>query len=356
MIVQLYQLDKCGFYKRGEKVPTFGTPIEWWNGFTRWVSFRPNVAATATFDYSESVTRRVYCTATTSDSSGNLGVALWNETPSNEAGVSYIPFEGQVGNVTAGEQPLPGDSIPGWPTYLWFMPNRQIVVALVADNMRGFRSTGVPQARNYFRAYLESHSQYVVRRPTGSSMVGTSYEILGYRRDEADQPDPAFAAHFDTSPLYLPGLLSEIRDNWRDIRKLVVEADVNMPVPSQHGALDTLLSYFGASMNRNRAGEESAKYRLAVDWQPWSQQDVDRIIEDWKSREGGDNYAVGVRFKGSSKIHWLGRTDGKGTVDIPDALSEQTLWRSEALKNAWAEAQPRVVQLLGSDEDQRDIS
>lgn len=356
MIIQLYCLERCGFYRRGETEPVFGLPHEWWNGFRRWVSNRPNVAATATFDHGASVTRRVYCTATTTDDRGNFGLALWNETPSNEAGVSFIPVGDQVGNVTAGEQSLPGGSIPGWPTYLWFMPDRHIVVALVADNMRGFRSTGVPQARDYFRAYLEHHSQYVSRRLRTSDMEGASYEILGYRRDETEEPDPRLTPYFDTSPLYLPGRLSEIRENWRDIRKLVVESEVHMPVPDQRGALDALLSRFGASMDNNRANEERAKYRLAMDWQPWSEQDVDRIIDSWESREAGDNYSVGVQFKGSSKIHWLGRTDGKGTVDVPDALSQQRLWRSEALKNAWAQAHHTVTALLGFLEDQRDIS
>jgi hypothetical protein len=151
-------------------------------------------------------------------------------------------------------------------------------------------------------------------------------------------------------------LLSEIRDNWRNIRKLVVESEVHRPVPNQRGVLGTLLSFFGANIDNRRMNEERAKYRLAMDWQPWSPEDVDHIIDSWEHREAGDNYSVGVQFKGSTKIHWFGRTDGKGTVGVSDALSQQALWKSEELRNAWAEAYPTVAALLSPDETQRDIS
>lgn len=356
MIIQLYKLEKCGFFKRGENEPVFGTPSEWFHSFTEWVLDRPNVMATATFDYRGNTTRRVFCTATTSDDNGNFGVALWNEAPAGEEGVDYIPFSSSVGSVRAVTQPLPNESIPGWPTYLWFIPDQLIIAALVPDNMRGFRSTGVPQARNYFRAYLELYSKFVVKARLVDGLTGTSDEIVGYRRDDSEEPEPKLTAYFETTPLYLPRRLGEFLDHWSDIRKLVIEAKVSSPLPSQENFLDRLLSYIGASTKRNMVSEEQAKYRLAMDWQPQSQQELDSMINSWESRGGGDNYSAGVQFKGSSKIHWFGYADGKGTVEISNNLSSQRLWRGEELQDAWTQASPKVTELLQYVEAQRATS
>lgn len=345
MLIRLYHLERCGFFKRGEDEPIFGTLDEWRHNFIEWVRSRPNVMATATFENQASTTRRVFCTTATSDDRGNLGVALWNETPSDEEGVDYITFSGQVGNVEAQSQPLPEESIPGWPTYLWLLPNQNIIAALVPDSTP-VRNTGMPQARDYFREYLYWHSQFVVSRRVSSGMTDASYEIEGYRSSDLEEPEPRLTAYFDTRPLYLPRRLDELHDHWSDIRKLIIEANVHMLVPSQKDLLDGFLSWIGTSTENNRAREESAKYRLAVDWQPQSPQELDNMIRGRENREEEDNHSVGVQLKGGSKIHWFGYADGKDSTPISAALNEQRLWGNEALEDAWSQANGKVTELL----------
>lgn len=338
------------------KEPEYGDMAEWWEEFTQWVRDRRNVADTATFTQSKRTTTQVYCTNTVEDGEDNFGVTLWNRIPDTEEGVAYITVNSAVGNVVADAQPLPGeDAIPGWPTYLWYMPAYRVLVSLVPDNMRGFRSTGMPQAREYFLQYLSSHSmRYVAKRRIEDGMTEATYEILGYRRTPMEEPDLAITPYFETSLWYQPGLPSDIRKERGKINKLVTETTVHTLQPSETNALDTLLSAVGADTT-SRAPDEKAKYRIALDWEP-TEQDLERLIDDWKRREDKDNYSVGVQFRGSSKIHWLGRIDGKGSVDVPTAFSNKRLWTDEEVESAWEQARPEVTALLKATDSQEGIS
>jgi hypothetical protein len=355
--IRLYSLDKCGYYKRGATEPEYGDIVDWWMEFTQWIRDRTNVADTATFTQSKRTTTQVYCTNTVEDDDGNFGVTLWNRIPDTEEGVAYITVDSTVGNVEANAQALPGtDAIPGWPAYLWYMPSYKVLAALVPDNMRGFRSTGMPQAREYFRQYLCGHSpRHVAKQRIEDSMTEATYEILGYRRTPMEEPDLKITPYFETSLWYQPGLPSKIRENASEINKLVTETTVNTLQPTETKALDTLLSGLGGD-TVSRAPDEKAKYRMSVDWEPRSEQDVERLINDWKQREDRDNYSVGVQFRGSSKIYWLGRIDGKGTVDVPTAFSNKRLWRDEEVRNAWEQARPEITALLEATDSQEGIS
>ncbi len=337
--------------------PEFGDFADWWEDFTQWIRGRTNVADTATFTQSKRTTTQVYCTNTVEDGNGNVGVTLWNRIPDTEEGVAYITVDSTVGNVVADAQALPGtDAIPGWPTYLWYVPDHAVLVSLVPDNMRGFRSTGMPQAREYFLQYLCEHSpRYVAKQRIEDGMTEATYELLGYRRNPSDEPDLKLTPYFETSLWYVPGLPIEIRRNARKINKLVTETTVNTLQPTETNALDTLLAGIGGD-TVSRASDEKAKYRMIVDWEPKSEQDVERLINDWEQRQDKDNYSVGVQFKGSGKIHWLGRIDGKGTVDVPTAFSNRRLWKDEEVKSAWEQARPKVTALLEGADSQERIS
>ncbi len=357
MDIRLYTLDKCGFYKRGVKIPEFGAITEWWDEFVQWIGGVRNVAETATFEQSRRMTTQVYCVDTTSDGHGNYGVTLWNRIPSTEEGVAFIDIASTVGNVVADAQDLPGeDTIPGWPAYLWYMPEHETLVSLVPDNMRCFRHTGVPQAREYFLYYLSHHSpRYVAKRRVEDEMTGAVYEIDGYRRSALDDPDPSLTPYFETSPLSFPGLSSDIRKHRTEIRKLVTETPLRTLQPTDTSALDRVLGVLGAD-TVSRTEDEKAKYRIIMDWQPKTDRELEDLIDTWQQREDKDNHSIGVQFSGSSKIQWLGRIDGRGVVEISNVLSQKRLWKDEEARDAWEQARPEVAAILESSRGQEDIS
>ncbi|QKY70291.1 hypothetical protein [Lentibacillus sp. CBA3610] len=185
MIIYPYKIEECGFYKRGEKKPEFGEPSHLIRDFLKWLHSKTSILSTATFDSSEDNIRRVFCIETVSDEKEeSYGVVLWNEIPQHEEGVSFIPLKSKIGNVKASTIETSEESIPGWPTYLWFVPKKSLVVSLVPDNMRGFRSSGIKQARKYFENFLYYKSSYVVKENTHEDQQEIEHNIIGWRKQK----------------------------------------------------------------------------------------------------------------------------------------------------------------------------
>ena len=97
--LQLFKIRQCGFYEKEDEgeVPQFGELAEWWDGFCGWIGNK-EYKFTATFSRSAEP-HSVYCTSLTRDRDGTLGIALWNQAPSAEDRLFYVPLSGLVNNV-----------------------------------------------------------------------------------------------------------------------------------------------------------------------------------------------------------------------------------------------------------------
>lgn len=351
MKIKLYKLDKCGYYKRGSKVPEYGLITEWWEEFKQWFENCATTADTATFTDKTAVTTEIFCTNVADDPEGNFGVTLWNRSPRTEAGIGYIQIDKPPSEVVVGERSLPNlASTPGWPTYLWYMPDQNVIASLIPENILSFVNPGIRQARSYFYHYLRSHSSTHVDKETVSEGDAEAVvEVKGFRKTKLDESSFDVKPYFETSLWYASGIPENILRKPEEISKLVTEAPLNKLQPSATSRLDRLIA-FPRTRLQDHPEDDRIKYRVFVDWKP-SKQDVVDLIDDWNASDDKDNYSIGVRFKGnSSKIEWLGRVDGKGSLEIPSELSKKRLWKDEEVKIAWEQARPEIKNLLRANE------
>ncbi|MBA3474873.1 MAG: hypothetical protein H0T57_16900 [Rubrobacter sp.] len=359
MDIHIYRLTKCGFYARGEEEPEFGYIGEWWDHFEEWVAEKEDVSLTATFNRPEEVPRRLYCADTVRDEHGNFGVALWNEAPAYRGNVAYLPLDGRVGQVQARTTRFPTGSIAGWPTYLWFLPRRSLVVALSPEDFGGYRGSGIRQAREYFHSYLGSRSRYARYRTLEEYETQSNDLITGYCLPHEEEPDAGLRPRFETRPLYGPGPLQEILNGYRDIRKIVKSYNIEVSLSNPPSRIERALDLFMAQPRdvgfEEREEVDRRRFRIESTWHP-SKEAVLREIEEWESRDPADNYWVGVYFDGDSQIRRFDKEKGKVSVELNSNIADQPLWMGEELISAWTTARNEVEGFLRSFEDEQEVS
>lgn len=155
MKIYLYDISRAGLYEARAKSPKLSSTADLATELVNWVQGKPSVSGTKTIDDPESVPPRIYCVDAATNSVGDTGLILWNESPSKEGAIASIPLTGSVGEVLASEQDIPQDNVPGWPSYAWMVPGRNLLIMIQPENLRSFRGSGVAQVRDYVQGILD---------------------------------------------------------------------------------------------------------------------------------------------------------------------------------------------------------
>lgn len=361
MDIHVYRLTKCGFYSRGEEEPKFGNIEEWWEQFVDWVEAKEDVSLTATFDRPEEVPRRLYCADAVRDGAGNFGVALWNESPMyQELNIAYLPSAGKVGEVQARTTRFPTGSIAGWPSYIWFLPRRSLIVAFSPENFGGYRGSGIKQAREYFRSYLESRSSYVRCRLPVEGQTESHETIDGYSSPYDGKVYSGVRPRLETTPFYGPGPLQEIVSRCGEIRKIVKSYTVDVSLPDHRRWIERALDFVLVQPENGYRHEghdrvDRRNFKVEATWHP-NKNDLVREIEEWETQDYVDNYWVGVFFEGENKIRRFDKEQGKMSVELNGDLVNRPLWTGEDLIQAWTAARGEVENFLRLVEDEQEAS
>jgi hypothetical protein len=321
MKIQIYELTKCGFYESlaDDEDCQYGSLPEWWNEFSTWVVER-DYKQTGTFtDAREPNT--VYCTRSTGDLDGNVGVALWNVAPSWEGRALHMPPSGRVNAVEAKVSNVATGSAAGWPTYFWMMPGSLLVISLIPE---GFRGSGVPHFRKYFREYLNTRSRFV----------------SGARAD-------GLSARFETRALRRPGQRTEIADKWQQVRKYVTNTTFEPPEtpgPTWRERITNAMIPQTVGYSRNDGPRKPRTSRLEIDWKPQNRNDLLEVIEAWDDRGYDDNNWAGVKTA-DGRLHRFDDNLCREPVVVAEEIDRDPRWSKETLDQVWTSSKGQVIVL-----------
>lgn len=345
MIIYPYRIEECGFYKRGEKHPEFGTLDQFLPEFVKWINSRENIQATATFRDEESPIPSVYCVEAFPISNYHeYVVVLWNEIPQHEEGINSIPIDGKVGNVQASTNRMEDESIPGWPTYLIIVPSKSLIVSLIPDNMRGHRSPGIVQARRYLKSYLKHKSPYAKSEIINEDLTVMEKKISGWSHEEKTMEN--LYTRLSTKELKRRGNLNKVYEEYNNIYKIVSKTSLNFRIPRERSILfKTMKNVMG--FNVTEKNNDQVNYRVELDWTP-NREEISEIIGTWENKINVKevNYEVGVKFSGESdKIYWFSESRGRFELEIPENLERETLWTESQINEVWSLTKNRVYQI-----------
>lgn len=354
MRLQVYELSRCGIYElRQNKAPLFGAFTEWWSDFEAWVNdgTRP-FAGTATFE-AEEVPRRVYCAATASDGNGAYGVTLWNESEINDEGLPSISADDPLKSLDIDLHKVGRNQIPGWPTYLWFVPDKSAVAVLMPNNRRGSRTNGLRHARDYFREYLRCFSKYA--DPQLVTPVGPEehYKIDAYTDPTTgtSRKPQEILIRFETRQHIQDAQLDKLVRDYEQIYKIIRAGKMTIDGGDQRTGLGKAMDILSPGPPSEANNSKTKHFRWETEWSPQAPDDVQHEIDSWREWNESycmDNYRVGVRkARDSSNVHYFDQVLSKQKIETgSSAIESETVWTEGSLREAWKLVQGHVFRMI----------
>jgi hypothetical protein len=306
--VKFYDVEQCGFYERGESSPEFGTLDQVLTHLEIWLNERGDrVYASSTFSPEDNQNEGhlpCYCLDIQSDDrSGDYFIVLWNEVESTDGKVASVPRRMQVGGNLGNainETQTPGDSIPGYATYFWLIPNQNTVAGIKF----GHSYYRAPKFRTYVQHYMSKVSPFVV--------TNGEREIEGYQ-EMPEAPVRNLFPRFETSPIRRPGPIDELRERSNNIRQIIRVSEIDRENPRDESWVTEFARSAGVPLTDSR-DYEGQRFRGELNLDGLERGEFDRLLGRWN--RGDVTGRVGFKLTGEQKTRWLDDMEAKGEVEF----------------------------------------
>jgi hypothetical protein len=316
--ITFYEIDRCGYYNRGSDVPEFGSLSHLLDDLQSWASGEDmTLDKTCTYEVGEeSHAYGTFCFDVAKDvQSNSYLLTTWNEIPSNSAQVAAVDGAGKLGVADVSVTPLPEGRIPGYPTYFWILPDKD----LFATVQFGKTLNGRESLEYYMRGFLRKYSHYVelIQRRNGTS-------VLGYRKDSTFPPDAGLIPQFHSRLCRKAGQVDYLLKHSSQVYKIIRKETIDFSSAPSYDLWQRNLKMFGISQPSS-PDKESEKFRLEHNHQP-SSAEMHEMIEFWREKSELDERwdDIGFKLTSEDKVRWLSHTlvRSKFPLDIPDDTKE----------------------------------
>ncbi|MCR3951022.1 hypothetical protein [Aeromonas hydrophila] len=326
--LSFYRIDECGYYNYGKEDPAFGTASQILKDIQKW-SLDKSIENTKLYEPADGSNYLSTYLLNISKYKDYWLLTTWNETPTTEAGVPSVLKTSKVSAPGVIINDIKADSIPGYATYFWFLPDESMFASV---RFRNRTLTGQPQMRKYIESALSFISSCVVLA-TKAEADGT-HKILGYRDPSlgsTDLPKPQPQPRFNTSLAQKAGNRELIRQKANEISKIYRKETLQLKHMDKREWWQSALQRFGitAGSDYNRTDDVNIKYEISPE--SLNLPIVNKIIKSWDdsedTRSEWDDYGFG--FVGSSTTpHWLSHSTLKASVEL------DVIWDNDEVINA----------------------
>lgn len=293
-----YKINKAGYYRMGSTNAEFGSVSETLEDLKAWAEPK-TLKETKTFEADEE--RFPTYLVDSRSSAGDWAVLLWNEVPSNGQRMPSLREDSMFGeepNVIM--NPIQEGSIPGYATYFWFIPERNIMATVKLHN----KLTSQGSLQKYLQCFLKQSSRHVraevVETPDGSHEV----QITGYMDnvDDVNEETKRYYPRFSASLIKNPGRHEEIRQKANFIKKIERVIELDLAQPEQLGLWQKMLDFVQLGAHQEVGASTKIKYIVSPDV---TLADVNQMIDDWDEDTSEVN-DYGFIFQGEpNKTYWL---------------------------------------------------
>lgn len=337
--VTIFNVNKCGYYRRNEKKPSFSGLSDTLLNLSEWVKGK-TLLQTATFAADGEEVMESYCFDIRSGLKNNYLFTTWNKIPMAEGGVQTANPLNTVGNVSVKLAEVVDGNIPGYPAFFYFIPSKDLCVALRPHKQA---HNGHQPLIRYMNGFLEKFSKYTVFSDESDP---DGYEILGYSVDgNIDEENSAFPA-YTSHPKRLPGQEQYLKANRHLIRKMVKKDKLDLNIQANKSLIDKILSLTGIQ-NTPTTKTKELNFKYEIQLSP-SEEEFDEIVKKYKSVKNGST-EIGFKLIGnSSEVFWLSHINAKGEIEVGIDVDENGILSSEKLIAEIEKSHlPRLLQLSG---------
>lgn len=333
--IGFFKIKKCGYYRYGEQEPAFGQVSQLLQQISEW-SNALSLARTKTYQPSEQLMPAYLYDLKRKD--GDWLLTLWNETPASESGVASVQADGLVGDAEVHINEIVKGSIPGFPSYFWFVPE-----AGVFANLRfQYELAGHAQLQKYLTAFLERSSPHVAYAE--ETAAGVDAEILGYRENDDDEPFK-FHPHFKSEVFTKPGQLDLLRNRVTDITRVHRRITLQLQTAEDLAGWQWLWRKIKGKEKARQTDDVSVSYDLKS---PVSGAEFDDIISTAETdiENGWDD--IGFDVKGFQTTQWLRKSYARDRIDVDVKWKNDEIVDGDSLLEQLNRLKPELMKLLES--------
>lgn len=304
MKISAFDVVRCGYYKKRNRNPVFGSLPDALSDLAVWVSNKP-MLETKIFDPVDDETFPVYCfDINHSPDKKFFLITTWNEVPMGEDGVAVASGNSRVGDVDVETAEVGEGGIPGFPTYFYFMADRNLLFSIRPDWQRHSGHKGLIQ---YMKSFLDKAASYVV---IDEKADDADNHIIGYRASDK-HPLAKVSPSYFSRPRRLPGQTEYLLANRLLIRKLVRVDTLILTVQKDRQLVGRVLENMGW-LDREIA-DQTMKFRYELEFQPTEEELIQAI------HAGGNPQRpsrTGFVLSGSQDIYWLDHAYAKDDLVV----------------------------------------
>lgn len=339
--ITYYKVDSCGYFPRGSAKPSFGTFDRLFIDITDWhLKNDLTVEETATFPADPDRGQLpVYCVGSHREQGTDGIIVTWNETETADAdSFGSLSRSSAVNTPKFSRSPIPKNSIPGYPSYFWMIPDRNAVVSVKFDHQR---LTGHQGLKHYCQHFLDTYSPHVAYVEGDDGVT----EIAGYRIDDGSKITRYFP-RFRISRMRRKTDVDMIRRRRPQIVKIARRKMLSYGDAVEGSMIQTTLRLIG--LPRNRSVGTDLRFQSELELRP-TEAELEAILNHYESEapDGWDD--VGFRFAGESGILWLSQTAPTVQVDLDLQRRSDGLVMAESLYSALSKRRSRILQQIADE-------
>lgn len=301
---EFYRIHNCGYYKYNNPKPKYGSIEEILSDIQKWGQPK-SIIKTKLYEPVNDRLPVYLFKSIPSKTSKDWLLVMWNEVPSTNSKVASIVGSSTVANPTVVLNSVKSGSIPGFPTYFWFIPEKNMFASI---KFRNRTNTGQGAMRAYIEAALERISSFVHKDPN-------SGEILGYAPPNA-QPEKLYPK-FRTFRAQKSAEMDKIINNAPRIGKVYFKDTLKLTQTIDKQWWQTGLRKIGLGDSYENKRTQDVKMKYEFIPKLLTKKDVKSMIKEWKNlkQNGWNDYGFSM-IGDSNSILWLSKSLIKADADL----------------------------------------
>lgn len=333
--ITFYRIQQCGFYRRGEtKAPAFGCTSSLLTDLSRW-SHGKQLAATKTYEASDGADHLPVFLMDIAPGDGSWVVTMWNQTPATEGKVAAAIGTSSVGNPEVVMNDVPKGGIPGFSTYFWFIPDRDVFASIRFQHL----VTGQKPMQQYMQSFLESFSQHVAWTDPDED---TDLEIAGYT-ETAGTGLQDVSPRFHTLLLKNPGLHEMILKSASSVRKVFRKTTLDLQRSEDLSRWQSMLTGLHLREKAKRPDQVRVKYEIPA---ALSREDIETMIASWTEQHDREWDDYGFKMSGNSAPYWLSHSLARKDFDLDVTRNSLEVVNTQSLLKALNTQKAEILRLI----------
>lgn len=335
--VTFYRFDKCGLFEYGAEESKLGELPDFLNQLMVWVqrNGKPlDETCTYAIEESEDVSRTFCYDIVKNGVTGDFLLTTWNETPSYEGKVAAVNSKGKFGEAKVEFTKLPKDSIPGYATYFWIVPSKNVFASIRFQHVLN----GKKNFDKYFKEFISKFSEYVVLGKSETS----DFQIIGYAEKEDDDPLNLYA-YLKTSILRKPGQIDYIVNNFPKIRKITRHNCLSPKLASSQDLWQKALQGLGLKKQKKLNSDVNFSYEFS--FKP-SKDELTEMIKEWEANHDSKWDDIGFTLTGEQNPRWLSNSLARDTFELDVKRVNDEVVDAQSILDQVTEKRDLILALL----------